>query len=97
MNLITTRIDRVTRTGVRTVDGLEHQADAVIFATGFDLEVMINLAQTAMLMIKSEIKIMIIRRQVQSLIPKKGWKGNWLKIMVMRPQLTSVILSSSLP
>ena len=57
VNLITARIDRVTRTGVRTVDGLEHQADAVIFATGFDLEVMINLAQTVnysvMLIIKS--------------------------------------------
>ena len=29
----------LTNKGVRTVDGQEYDADAVIFATGFDLEV----------------------------------------------------------
>ena len=29
----------MTNKGVRTVDGQEYDADAVIFATGFDLEV----------------------------------------------------------
>ena len=40
MSLITTKIERVTSKGLKTVDGIEHQADAIIFATGFDLEVM---------------------------------------------------------
>ena len=40
MNLITMKIERVTSKGVKTVDGVEYQADAIIFATGFDLEVL---------------------------------------------------------
>ena len=32
-------INILTKKGVRTVDGQEYDADAVIFATGFDLEV----------------------------------------------------------
>ena len=32
-------INILTNKGVRTVDGQEYDADAVIFATGFDLEV----------------------------------------------------------
>jgi len=38
VSLITTPIEMLTAKGVRTVDGQEYDADAVIFATGFDLE-----------------------------------------------------------
>ncbi|KUI36175.1 monooxygenase [Mycobacterium sp. IS-1496] len=36
-HLITTPIDRVTRSGVRTVDGVEHPADLLVLATGYEL------------------------------------------------------------
>lgn len=36
-HLITTPIDRVTRNGVRTVDGVEHQTDLIVTATGYEL------------------------------------------------------------
>jgi len=35
--LITTPIDRITRTGVRTVDGEDHPADLLVLATGYEL------------------------------------------------------------
>jgi cation diffusion facilitator CzcD-associated flavoprotein CzcO len=35
--LITTPIERVTRDGVRTVDGVEHPADLLVLATGYEL------------------------------------------------------------
>ena len=35
--LITTAIDRITPTGVRTTDGVEHPADAIVAATGYEL------------------------------------------------------------
>ena len=36
-HLITTPIDRVTRGGIRTVDGIEHPADLLVLATGYEL------------------------------------------------------------
>ena len=36
-NLITTPIERITRTGIRTVDGVEHPADLIVLATGYEL------------------------------------------------------------
>lgn len=36
-HLITTPIERVTRDGVRTVDGLDHPADLLVTATGYEL------------------------------------------------------------
>ena len=36
-NLITTPIERITRTGIRTVDGVEHRADLIVLATGYEL------------------------------------------------------------
>ncbi len=35
VRLLTERIERITETGVVTADGTEHQADVLIFATGF--------------------------------------------------------------
>jgi cation diffusion facilitator CzcD-associated flavoprotein CzcO len=35
--LITTGIDRITATGVRTVDGVDHPADLIVLATGYQL------------------------------------------------------------
>lgn len=35
--LITTPIERITRTGVRTTDGVEHPADLLVLATGYEL------------------------------------------------------------
>ncbi|WP_237072093.1 hypothetical protein [Mycobacterium avium] len=35
--LITTPIERITRNGVRTVDGVEHDADLIVTATGYAL------------------------------------------------------------
>jgi cation diffusion facilitator CzcD-associated flavoprotein CzcO len=35
VHLVTDTIERITPTGVRTVDGTEHQVDALILATGF--------------------------------------------------------------
>ncbi len=37
VSLVTDTIERVTRTGVRTVDGVEHEVDVLICATGFKL------------------------------------------------------------
>jgi 4-hydroxyacetophenone monooxygenase len=34
-DLVTTAIEAITPTGVRTVDGVEHQADVLIYGTGF--------------------------------------------------------------
>ena len=39
MQAYSNTINILTKKGVRTVDGQEYDADAVIFATGFDLEV----------------------------------------------------------
>ena len=39
MQAYSNTINILTIKGVRTVDGQEYDADAVIFATGFDLEV----------------------------------------------------------
>ena len=36
-HLITTPIERITRTGVRTIDGVEHPADLLVLATGYEL------------------------------------------------------------
>ena len=36
-HLITTPIDRITRSGVRTVDGVDHPADLLVLATGYEL------------------------------------------------------------
>jgi cation diffusion facilitator CzcD-associated flavoprotein CzcO len=36
-NLITTPIERITRVGVRTVEGAEHHADLIVTATGYEL------------------------------------------------------------
>ena len=69
-------INILTNKGVRTEDGKEYDADAVIFATGFDLEV-------GLMMIRGIIKYRISRiqhcgrwcdsdvLQLQSLILKK--------------------------
>jgi cation diffusion facilitator CzcD-associated flavoprotein CzcO len=35
--LITTPIERITSTGVRTTDGVEHEADLIVAATGYEL------------------------------------------------------------
>jgi 4-hydroxyacetophenone monooxygenase len=35
VELVTTPIDAVTETGLRTADGVEHQADVIIYGTGF--------------------------------------------------------------
>ena len=77
VNLITTKIERVTSKGLKTVDGVEYQADAIIFATGFDLEVMMmmNIVIAMMMMMIVSI-MMMMSRQARSLIPKKDWKGN---------------------
>ena len=39
MQISSNTLNILTNKGVRTVDGQEYDADAVIFATGFDLEV----------------------------------------------------------
>ena len=80
MSLITTKIERVTSKGLKTVDGVEHQADAIIFATGFDLEVMMEMEM-----------MMMMSRQARSLIRKKGLKGSWLRTMGMHHLLTWVV------
>ncbi len=36
-HLITTPIERITRTGIRTADGIEHPADLIVLATGYEL------------------------------------------------------------
>jgi cation diffusion facilitator CzcD-associated flavoprotein CzcO len=36
-HLITTAIDRITATGIRTIDGVEHPADLIVAATGYEL------------------------------------------------------------
>ena len=87
MSLITTRIERVTSKGLKTVDGVEHQADAIIFATGFDLEVVIMMMEMIMMF----VMMMAMFRQARSLIPKKVWKGSWLQTMGIRPQPTWVV------
>ena len=35
--LITTPIERITRTGIRTTDGTDHPADLIVLATGYEL------------------------------------------------------------
>ena len=97
MSLITTKIERVTSKGLKTVDGVEHQADAIIFATGFDLEVMMMMEMVVMVMMMEMMMMvtlvimMVISRQARSPIHKKGWKASWLRTMEMRPQLTWVV------
>ncbi len=36
-NLITTPIERITATGIRTIDGVEHPAELLVLATGYEL------------------------------------------------------------
>ncbi|MGV0782509.1 flavin-containing monooxygenase [Mycolicibacterium sp. XJ775] len=36
-NLITTPIERITATGIRTTDGVDHPADLLVLATGYEL------------------------------------------------------------
>lgn len=36
-NLITTPIQRITATGIRTIDGVDHPADLLVLATGYEL------------------------------------------------------------
>jgi cation diffusion facilitator CzcD-associated flavoprotein CzcO len=38
VNLVTTGIERFTATGVQTMDGVEHPADVIVYATGFDTQ-----------------------------------------------------------
>ena len=38
VRLITDPIDAVTETGIRTVDGTEHEVDVIVYATGFDTQ-----------------------------------------------------------
>jgi cation diffusion facilitator CzcD-associated flavoprotein CzcO len=38
VSLITEGIERITPRGVRTADGVEHEADVVVYATGFDTQ-----------------------------------------------------------
>ena len=38
VSLVTERIREITEDGVRTEDGVLHQADTILYATGFDLE-----------------------------------------------------------
>ena len=89
MSLITTKIERVTSKGLKTVDGVEHQADAIIFATGFDLEVMMEMEM--MMMMTEMVMIMMMSRQARSPIPKKGSKGSWLRTMGTHPLHTWVV------
>jgi cation diffusion facilitator CzcD-associated flavoprotein CzcO len=35
--LITWPIDKITATGIRTAEGIEHQVDCIVYATGFDV------------------------------------------------------------
>lgn len=37
VDLITTPIERITDTGIRTTDGVEHRLDAIVLATGYEL------------------------------------------------------------
>ena len=38
VSLVTEKIREITEDGVRTEDGVLHQADTILYATGFDLE-----------------------------------------------------------
>ena len=38
VHLVTSGIERVTKTGIKTVDGVKHKCDTIIYATGFDLD-----------------------------------------------------------
>lgn len=38
VSLVTEGITEVTETGIRTEDGVIHEADTIIYATGFDLD-----------------------------------------------------------
>ena len=38
VSLITAGIERITPRGVRTIDGIEHEADILVYATGFDTQ-----------------------------------------------------------
>ena len=38
VNLVTTGIDRIVADGVRTTDGVVHEADVIVYATGFDTQ-----------------------------------------------------------
>ena len=79
------------------MDGVEHEADAIIFATGFDLEVMTMVMELVMMMevvvmlVMMLVIMMVMSRQARSLIRKKGLKGSWLRTMGMHPLLTSVV------
>jgi cation diffusion facilitator CzcD-associated flavoprotein CzcO len=35
--VVTTAIDRFTKTGIRTVDGEDHEFDLIVCATGFEV------------------------------------------------------------
>jgi cation diffusion facilitator CzcD-associated flavoprotein CzcO len=38
VHLITDKIEEITETGIKAADGVHHQVDAIIYATGFDLQ-----------------------------------------------------------
>lgn len=38
VHLVTEGIDEIIETGIRTADGIEHEVDAIVYATGFDLQ-----------------------------------------------------------
>ena len=35
VDLVTEGIERITESGIRTVDGIEHEVDIIVYATGF--------------------------------------------------------------
>ena len=37
VHLITDTIDRITADGIKTVDGVEHELDVIVYATGFSI------------------------------------------------------------
>ncbi|BDT99305.1 putative monooxygenase [Nocardia sputorum] len=37
VELVTTPIERITKTGIRTTDGVQHEFDAIVLATGYEL------------------------------------------------------------
>ena len=88
----------MTSKGLKTVDGIEHHADVIIFATGFDLEVILPVEILVMVIMMMRmvtmvvlVIMMVLSRQAQNLIPKKGCMGSWLQTMGMRPQPTWVV------
>ena len=80
MQAYSNTINILTNKGVRTVDGQEYDADAVIFATGFDLEVRVmiiffqkqdNKDNQEFSTIDDGVTLMCLTGQLQSTIFKK--------------------------